>query len=365
METCNISVFISRFNAHVELSLPVKLTEKETILLRMLMHGMDVSQISQLRYRSAKTISHQKKSLYTKLGIENDISFWRDIILKYAPSIEIENKTYDIIENNHDKKNQIFTQNDIKNALKNNEFKPWLQPIICTKSRKIIGCEVLVRWLHPTLGLVMPEKFIDTLEDSEFILPFTKRMMHLVKQHLYKPNIYFPDQFIVCFNICENVINDLSIIDAYEDFIHSFHNVCVFFEITKGNRNQFPVKHEYREIINTLTKKGVNFSIADFDLSYAPYYTLSNHNIKMIKISNLLVSQIGISNKAEHIIETISNLSQRLNINICAKGVESVKQTRFLTNKGISLQQGHYFSAALPPDDFSTKLSYNCSNIII
>lgn len=73
-----IWVFLEEFGATVNLTLLVS-SEKERLLLKLLMEGMSVTEISQYRNRSAKTISHQKKQLYEKLGIQSDITFWRDI----------------------------------------------------------------------------------------------------------------------------------------------------------------------------------------------------------------------------------------------------------------------------------------------
>ncbi len=79
MASHDLSVFLEEFGATVNLTLPGIVSEKERLLLKLLMEGMSVTEISQYRNRSAKTISHQKKQLYEKLGIQSDITFWRDI----------------------------------------------------------------------------------------------------------------------------------------------------------------------------------------------------------------------------------------------------------------------------------------------
>ncbi len=86
MASHDLSVFLEEFGATVNLTLPgMVLPEKERLLLKLLMEGMSVTEISQYRNRSAKTISHQKKQLYEKLGIQSDITFWRDIFFQYRP----------------------------------------------------------------------------------------------------------------------------------------------------------------------------------------------------------------------------------------------------------------------------------------
>lgn len=87
MASHDLSVFLEEFGATVNLTLPGIVSEKERLLLKLLMEGMSVTEISQYRNRSAKTISHQKKQLYEKLGIQSDITFWRDIFFQYHPQV--------------------------------------------------------------------------------------------------------------------------------------------------------------------------------------------------------------------------------------------------------------------------------------
>ena len=75
MNSCDFRVFLQEFGTTVHLSLPGSVSEKERLLLKLLMQGMSVTEISQYRNRSAKTISHQKKQLFEKLGIQSDITF--------------------------------------------------------------------------------------------------------------------------------------------------------------------------------------------------------------------------------------------------------------------------------------------------
>ncbi len=107
------------------------------------MQGMSVTEISQYRNRSAKTISHQKKQLFEKLGIQSDITFWRDIFFQYNPEIisATGNNSHKYINDNH--YHHIVTPEAISLALENHEFKPWIQPVFCAQTGVLTGCEVL------------------------------------------------------------------------------------------------------------------------------------------------------------------------------------------------------------------------------
>lgn len=118
MNSCDFRVFLQEFGTTVHLSLPGSVSEKERLLLKLLMQGMSVTEISQYRNRSAKTISHQKKQLFEKLGIQSDITFWRDIFFQYNPEIisATGNNSHKYINDNH--YHHIVTPEAISLALK-------------------------------------------------------------------------------------------------------------------------------------------------------------------------------------------------------------------------------------------------------
>ena len=134
MNSCDFRVFLQEFGTTVHLSLPGSVSEKERLLLKLLMQGMSVTEISQYRNRSAKTISHQKKQLFEKLGIQSDITFWRDIFFQYNPEIisATGSNSHRYINDNH--YHHIVTPEAISLALENHEFKPWIQPVFCAQT---------------------------------------------------------------------------------------------------------------------------------------------------------------------------------------------------------------------------------------
>ncbi|MBH5326261.1 helix-turn-helix transcriptional regulator [Salmonella enterica] len=83
MAAVTLNVFLTCYNVDITLILPDTLTPAELSLLRMLVQGMSVSEIAQMRDRSVKTISSQKAKLYRKLGIRNDLVLWLDLLLRY------------------------------------------------------------------------------------------------------------------------------------------------------------------------------------------------------------------------------------------------------------------------------------------
>ncbi|EQB6938407.1 EAL domain-containing protein, partial [Escherichia coli] len=177
MDLYDFRIFLQELDTTVYFSLPMCLSEKERLLLKLIMKGMSVTEISQYISRSAKTISHQKKQLYEKLGIQSDITFWRDIFFQYHPQVisGTGNKNNFYIPDNccH----HIVTPEAICLALENHEFKPWFQPVLCAQTGGLAGCEVLVRWEHPQTGIIPPDQFIPLVESSGLIVIMTRQLM--------------------------------------------------------------------------------------------------------------------------------------------------------------------------------------------
>ncbi|CAD5780864.1 helix-turn-helix domain-containing protein [Escherichia coli O120:H1] len=82
-----ITVLLPEYNIEVNLLIKINLTVTEMLLLEFLLQGKDVSEIAACRQKSPKTISSQKLQLYKKLGVKNDIVFWREVVLRYKPMI--------------------------------------------------------------------------------------------------------------------------------------------------------------------------------------------------------------------------------------------------------------------------------------
>ncbi|EEH8383401.1 response regulator transcription factor [Salmonella enterica subsp. enterica serovar Montevideo] len=87
MKKVDVVVFLTQYNVVIRLTIPGNITKEEQNLCGLLLQGRTISDIAQFRNRSIKTISTQKKRLYQKLGVKNDISFWRDVFFKFKMDI--------------------------------------------------------------------------------------------------------------------------------------------------------------------------------------------------------------------------------------------------------------------------------------
>ena len=290
MASHDLSVFLEEFGATVNLTLPGIVSEKERLLLKLLMEGMSVTEISQYRNRSAKTISHQKKQLYEKLGIQSDITFWRDIFFQYHPQVisGTGNKNNFYIPDN--RCHHIVTPEAISLALENHEFKPWIQPVFCAQTGVLTGCEVLVRWEHPQTGIIPPDQFIPLAESSGLIV------------------------------IME--------------------------------RNPIPVTPEARAIFDSLHQHNITFALDDFGTGYATYRYLQAFPVDFIKIDKSFVQMASVDEISGHIVDNIVELARKPGLSIVAEGVETQEQADLMIGKGVHFLQGYLYSPPVPGNKF-------------
>ncbi|MCQ8985761.1 EAL domain-containing protein [Escherichia albertii] len=355
MGSYDLSVFLKEFGATVNLALPDIVSEKERLLLKLLMEGMSVTEISQYRNRSAKTISHQKKQLYEKLGIQSDITFWRDIFFQYHPQVVSatgsKNKFY--IPDNHF--HHVITPEAISLALENHEFKPWIQPVFCAQTGELTGCEILVRWEHPQTGIIPPDQFIPLAESSGLIVIMTRQLMKQTADILLPVKHLLSDNFHIGINVSAGCFmasgferECLHLVKKLGD-----NKIKLVLELTE--RNPIPVTPEARAIFDSLHRHNITFALDDFGTGYATYRYLQAFPVDFIKIDKSFVQMASVDEISGHIVDNIVELARKPGLNIVAEGVETQEQADLMIGKGVHFLQGYLFSPPVPGEKFVTE----------
>ena len=281
MASHDLSVFLEEFGATVNLTLPGIVSEKERLLLKLLMEGMSVTEISQYRNRSAKTISHQKKQLYEKLGIQSDITFWRDIFFQYHPQVisGTGNKNNFYIPDN--RCHHIVTPEAISLALENHEFKPWIQPVFCAQTGVLTGCEVLVRWEHPQTGIIPPDQFIPLAESSGLIVIMTRQLMKQTADILMPVKHLLPDNFHIGINVSAGCFLAAGFEKECLNLVKKLGNDKIKLVLELTERNPIPVTPEARAILLS----GGIFSFSTIRRSYQPRVIIVTNILMIITIT--------------------------------------------------------------------------------
>lgn len=242
-------------------------------------------------------------------------------------------------------------EDDMYDAYKNNEFKVFLQPKINLVDGLISGAEALVRWDHPTLGLMSPIKFISIFEKNGFIIEIDKFVFEQVCINLRKWIEYGYDVVPVSVNVSRlHFLND-NFVSDYKHILEKYNipNGLIEIEITESVvfRNIYDVF----TIMKNFRENGFSISMDDFGSGYSSLGLLRKMPIDTLKLDKTFVDNIEDHNARVIIIDVV-NLAKNLNLNVVSEGIESNMQVDFLKSIGCDMGQGFIFSKPIPIDEY-------------
>ena len=242
-------------------------------------------------------------------------------------------------------------------AIHRGELELWFQPQV-TKEGVMSGAEVLLRWRHPTRGLISPLDFISVAEESgqiaaieEWVLDET---MRLIK---HWDSMGLPETFRhVSINISPSHFMQSGFVSQVEGALerHTVANVNIELEITENlliENFELAIK-----TMKALQAKGIAFSIDDFGTGYSSLRYLSQLPLNVLKIDRSFVAPIDHESDETPIIDVIMLMAKKLGLEVIAEGVETQAQRTLLTERGCRLYQGYFFSKPLHHEEFYTLL---------
>ncbi len=256
---------------------------------------------------------------------------------------------------------KIELESDLRNALGRNEFVLYYQAQMDLSSKKVIGFEALIRWNHPTRGLVYPDDFIHLAEETGLIVPIGEWVLYTACKQMKRWEEEGYKDISMAVNISPRQFKDSDFIDMVSRVIDETgvnpHNIDL--EITESIAlNDLNYS---KDIINELADKGIDFSLDDFGTGYSTINYLKVLPIKNIKIDKSFLDTVVDNNSDEKIVQAIINLAKELDLYVIAEGVEYSEQEDFLKKSNCNLAQGFLYSKAVPEKeaDQFLKARYN------
>lgn len=241
---------------------------------------------------------------------------------------------------------------ELQRALGANEFIAYFQPVVRGDTGEWAGCEVLMRWQHPKEGLVRPDLFIPLAEHSGLIVPMTRALMRQTATQLAPHAAHWADGFHIGVNITASHCLDLDLVQDCREFLAAFTpgKVTLVLELTE--RQLIVPTDITRRLFQALHELGVMIAIDDFGTGHSSLGYLRNFNVDYLKIDQSFVAMIGADALSGHILDSIIELSGKLDLGIVAEGVETQEQFEYLAAQGVDFLQGYLFGRPLPADEF-------------
>jgi diguanylate cyclase (GGDEF)-like protein/PAS domain S-box-containing protein len=260
----------------------------------------------------------------------------------------------------HERASQrLELENDLRRALEGREFLLHYQPIVSLRQMKITGFEALVRWQHPTRGLVSPADFIPVVEENGLIIPLGQTvLLEACRQaSIWQAQPGTSPELSMSINLSTRQF-------AQPDLAGQIAQVLVETGVTPGSiRLEITesVLMEHAESVSRLLSElkamRCKIQIDDFGTGYSSLSYLHSFRFDALKIDRSFVSRLDIEENSGEIVRSIIKLAHDLRMPVIAEGIETRKQLDFLKAMGCDYGQGYFFSKPLDCDGASQLLS--------
>lgn len=249
---------------------------------------------------------------------------------------------------------RLTLEKEMRVALQERQFLLHYQPQV-NEQHKVISAEALIRWQHPTKGMVSPAEFIPLAEDTQLILPIGAWVLQEACRQIKAWDLQGIKLDHVAVNVSSRQFRQ-------PDFVQQVKQVLLdtdiqakrlVIELTEGC--VIEDIEDTIEKMQALQAMGIRISIDDFGIGYSSLSYLKSLPLSQLKIDQSFVKQIDNVNAAV-IVETIIMMAKSLGLNVIAEGVETLEQVNFLTAKGCLNFQGYYFSRPVPADEIKFTL---------
>ncbi len=243
-------------------------------------------------------------------------------------------------------------ENALRHAVSRNELEVYYQPQIAIDTEKIIGAEALLRWQHPTMGMVSPGEFIPIAEESGQIVAIGEWVLRCALGQL---KIWMEgglEHFIMAVNLSAIQFRHPQLVALVLSILNEFQLPAEYLELelTEGIAMENPL-HAI-EIMNELHGHGIRMSIDDFGTGYSSLNYLKKFRVYKLKIDQSFIGDITENSEDRSIVNTIISMAHSLNMITIAEGVETADQLEILRQSGCNEIQGYYFSKPLSSVEF-------------
>ena len=246
---------------------------------------------------------------------------------------------------------RIVFESALKMGINNNEFEVYYQPQEDLQNNKIIGFEALVRWHHPTLGIVSPARFIPIAEETKMILPIGEFVLKQACKDIKK----WHQEGLCKGRIAVNVSgvqlehSDFAEILKYCLTHYEVDPSMIEIEVTESMVMKNPER--WIRILEEIKRIGISISIDDFGTGYSSLSYLRRLPANTLKIDQSFVQDTPDENDACAIVNAIINMADSLGLETLAEGVETIEQRNYLVKKGCKYAQGYLLSKPMSGKD--------------
>ena len=246
---------------------------------------------------------------------------------------------------------RLALEQSLHHAVERDELEVYYQPIFESTRQRVVALEALLRWNHPTRGLIEPVDFIQLAEETGLIVSMGEWAIRRACSQLREwHEAGFPD-LRMSVNISAPQLQQVNFIDFLAEAMAqcNLHSALLDLEITESIAVQNV--ESTMQILREVKRHGVGIAIDDFGTGQSSLIYLKRFPIDTVKIDQAFVSDVTSDESTAAIVSYIINLAHTLHLNVVAEGVETEEQYQFLLANGCDRMQGFLFSRPLPASE--------------
>jgi diguanylate cyclase (GGDEF)-like protein/PAS domain S-box-containing protein len=258
---------------------------------------------------------------------------------------------------------RLKLENALRGALERNELRVYYQAQVNLQDGRVIGCEALVRWQHPELGMIYPDKFIPLAEETGLIVSINHWVL---EQAIQQCRIWRDAGFkalTMSVNLSALQFRQHNLLQQIKDLLDKYDLPpgVLDLELTEGILMQGVERT--LATLHELSAMGVILSLDDFGTGYSSLSYLKRFPIQQLKIDQSFVRDVITDASDATMVRTIILMAHSLKLDVIAEGVETQEQAEFLMQSGCERAQGYHFRRPVTAEEFGLLLQTNSESI--
>lgn len=237
-------------------------------------------------------------------------------------------------------------ESELRRAIERGELELHYQPKVLLTSGAMIGCEALLRWRHPKMGMIPPARFIPVAEDTGLIVELGQWVLREACQTAAEFNADSDSPHKVAVNLSVKQFQSPGLVRSIAEILDETGCRSEWVEIEITESLLLDQKDETLEMLSELRSMGFSIAIDDFGTGYSALNYLARFPIDTLKIDRSFINSVDRRN--EELVKAILSIARCLGQNVVAEGVETAEQAAFLAANGCGSAQGFLYSKAVP-----------------
>jgi diguanylate cyclase (GGDEF)-like protein len=254
---------------------------------------------------------------------------------------------------------RIILEGELRSQRLQSQLVQYYQPVINAKNFEICGAEMLMRWNHPTKGLLAPIAFIDIVEELGFlaVIDSKNRQLACMQVAQWHNDGLIDNRFVLAVNASEQLLQQESLYQDIQNDLAAtgLPGECLSIEVTESVLvSDFD---KTSAVLNDLKTLGVQVALDDFGIGYSSMSYLKRLPASVLKVDRSFVQNVPESEADSRILKALIVMAKSLDLNVIVEGIETIEQASLCRELGADMLQGFLFSKPLSPDDFAAFLN--------